>query len=258
MNKLNTLFLACSLTLLVGAPEALANGRGARNSASQQNRNNARQRVRTRNVHRQQPRVTRNTANQALNRQQQSHVQQLPARIQAKGIKLSQRDVSHLNSVAQSFEGMIRRKFTPVVNIHLTEGSQASGVQFRMTSNPQAGAKGPTVIEVHGGADKTVEMVMSGGASGHVMQPKYGGRSLSVVEGYGKNDTVYLHHKAPGASGTSELVKVQSRGLVTQEGFKLKLTKGEHNLFYFRGGPNERSGGVGTEPELRQVKLIVH
>lgn len=257
MNNLKTLFLACSLTLLVGAPEALANGRSARGNSASQNRNNTRQRARTRNVRRQQPRVTRNTTNQALNRQQQSQAQQLPSRIQAKGIKLSQRDLSHLNSVAQSFEGMIRRKFTPVVNIHATEGTQSSGVQFRMTKNPQAGDKGPTVIEVTGGADKTVELVMSGGASGHVMQPKYGGRSMSVVEGYGKNDTVYLHHKAPGASSSKEIVKVQSRGLVTQEGFKLKLTKGTHNLFYFRGGPNERSGGVGSEPELRQVTLVV-
>ncbi|MBT8493976.1 MAG: hypothetical protein KJO07_13060 [Deltaproteobacteria bacterium] len=255
MNNLKTLFLACSLTLLVGAPEALANGRGAaRGNSASQNRNAQRQRVRTRNVRRQQPRAVRNTANQALNRQQS---QQLPSRIKATGIKLSQRDVQHLNSVASSFERMIRSKFTPVVNIHATEGTRASGVQFNVTSNPQAGAKGPTVIEVAGGAGKEVELVMSGGASGHVMQPKYGGRSMSVVEGYGKNDTVYLHHKAPGASAAKEIVKVQSRGLVTQEGFKLKLTKGTHNLFYFRGGPNERSGGVGTEPELRQVTLVV-
>ena len=58
-------------------------------------------------------------------------------------------------------------------------------------------------------------------------------------------------------STIKEIIKTQSRGLVTQEGFKLKLTKGTHNLFYFRGGPNERSGGVGSEPELRQVTLIV-
>jgi len=37
----------------------------------------------------------------------------------------------------------------------------------------------------------------------------------------------------------------------------VKLEKGTHDFFYFRGGPNEASGGEGSEPELRHVQIIV-
>ncbi|HLU65882.1 MAG TPA: hypothetical protein VKZ63_06385 [Kofleriaceae bacterium] len=180
-------------------------------------------------------------------------------RVRANRVKLGRADQARLSRTATRFEREIRAKYTPVVDLHITQRSQDAGVRFRKVKNPRRGDSGPTVFEVTG-VDKAggeIEMVLSGGASGHVMQPKYGGRPMSVVEGYGKSDTVYLTHKRPGASRSTEVVKVQSRGLVTQEGFKVKLEKGTHHFYYFRGGPNERSGGEGSEPELRQVTIHV-
>jgi hypothetical protein len=180
-------------------------------------------------------------------------------RLKPNKVKLTPKDKARLDRTAVRFEREIRAKFTPVADLHIAEASLNAGVRFRKVQNPRTGSQGPTVFEVTGveKAGGEVNLVLSGGASGHVMQQKYGNRPMSVVEGYGKSDTVYLTHKAPGAARSVEVVKVQSRGLVTQEGFAVKLQKGEHVFNYFRGGPTERSGGEGSEPELRQIKVIV-
>ena len=181
-------------------------------------------------------------------------------RVRPNNVKLTAKDNARLDRTAARFEREIRAKYTPVVDLHITEGTLARGVQFKKVQNPRLGTKGPTVFEVTG-VDKaggTVDMVMSGGASGHVMQSHYGGRPLSVVEEYGRTDQVHLTYKGPGDATSREIINTQSRGLVTQEGFSMKLGKGEHTFFYFRGKPGgEASGGEGSEPELRQVKLIV-
>lgn len=174
--------------------------------------------------------------------------------------RLTSRDTQRLNRTASRFVQEIRAKFTPVVDLHFTQASTDAGVRFRKISDPRTGASGPTVIKVTGveKAGGVVHMVMSGGASGHVMQPKYGGRPMSTVEQYGKSDTVHLNHKPPGASRSTSIIQAQSEGLVTQKPFSVKLTKGTHNFFYFRSnGGMGGSGGEGSEPELRQVQLIV-
>jgi hypothetical protein len=180
-------------------------------------------------------------------------------RLNPNRVRLSQRDHARLDRTARRFESEIRQQFTPVVDLHIAEASSSAGVRWRKIQNPRFGTKGPTIFEVEG-IDKAggeLEMVLSGGASGHVMQQQYGGRSFSVVEGYGQNDTVYLTHRRPGQTRTERVVQTRSRGLVTQEGFNVKLEKGTHDFFYFRGGPNEASGGEGSEPELRHVQIVV-
>ncbi len=182
-----------------------------------------------------------------------------PTRLNPNRVRLSRNDHHRLERTAVRFEREIRQQFTPIVDLHIAEASSQAGVRWRKVQNPRIGTPGPTIFEVTG-IDKAggeIEIVMSGGASGHVMQPKYGGRSMSVVEGYGQNDTVYLTHKRPGASRSERLVQTKSRGLVTQEGFVVKLEKGTHDFYYFRGGPNESSGGEGSEPELRHVQIVV-
>ena len=182
-----------------------------------------------------------------------------PARLNPNRVRLSQRDHHRLASTARRFESEIRQQFTPVVDLHIAEASSNAGIRWRKVQNPRFGTKGPTIFEVTG-IDKAggeIEMVLSGGASGHVMQSTYGGRPFSVVEGYGQNDTVYLTHRRPGQTRTERVVQVKSRGLVTQEGFVVKLEKGTHDFFYFRGGANESSGGEGSEPELRHVQIVV-
>ena len=180
-------------------------------------------------------------------------------RLNPNRVRLSQRDHTRLDRTARRFESEIRQQFTPVVDLHIAEASSNAGVRWRKVQDPRYGTKGPTVFEVEG-IDKAggeLEIVLSGGASGHVMQQQYGGRPMSVVEGYGQNDTVYLTHRRPGQTRTERVVQVRSRGLVTQEGFNVKLEKGTHDFFYFRGGPTEGSGGEGSEPELRHVQIIV-
>jgi len=179
--------------------------------------------------------------------------------LRANSVKLSAKDSARLQQTAKRFEREIRAKYTPVVDLHITEGSQAAGIRFAKVNNPRMGAKGGTVFEVTGveKAGGQIDLVLTGGASGHVMQDHYGGRPLSVVEGYGQSDTIHLTYKAPGSSRSMEVLNVKSRGLVTQEGFTLKLGKGEHNFWYFRGGPREGSGGEGSEPELRQITFKV-
>lgn len=144
--------------------------------------------------------------------------------------------------------------FTPVVDLHIAEASSTAGIRWKKTNDSYLN-KGPTTFEIEG-IDKAggeLHLVLTGSASGHVMNPTYGGRPFSVVEDYGKNDMVYLSHRRPGKSATERVVSIKSRGLVTQEGFTVSgLEKGEHNFFYFRSGTSE-----GSEPELRQVKIIV-
>jgi hypothetical protein len=181
-------------------------------------------------------------------------------RLRSNNVRISPADRTRLDRTAQRFDGEIRRKFTPHVDLHIAEATLDKGVVFRKTSNPRRGTKGPTVFQIYGldQAGGELQLVLSGGVSGHVMQPTWGGRPFSVVEAYGMNDTIHLTHLAPGASQSARLLAVKSRGLVTQEGFTVKLGQGQHSFFYFRGGPNEASGGEGSEPELRRVDMIVH
>jgi hypothetical protein len=177
-------------------------------------------------------------------------------------VKISARDKVRLDRLATTFEGHIRGKHTPVVDIHITEASQNAGVRFTKTSDPRyigATPAGHTTFELRGvaAAGGEVELVLSGGASGHVQQPTYGGRPFSVVQAYGRDDTIHLTQRSTGASRSSSLIRTQSRGLVTQEGFKAKLVKGENNFYYFRTASRESSGGEGSEPELRQVTFKV-
>jgi hypothetical protein len=180
-------------------------------------------------------------------------------RLKPNGVRISASDQYRLDYTAARFDREIRGQHTPVVDLHITEASQRAGVRWAKTQNPRYGTKGPTVFELRGvgAAGGEVDLVLSGGASGHVLQPHYGGRPFSVVEGYGKNDTVHLTLMRPGKTQSESVVRTQSRGLVTQEAFKVKLGKGEHNFYYFRTAPTESSGGEGSEPELRQVTFKV-
>ncbi|HUS64887.1 MAG TPA: hypothetical protein VMZ28_10115 [Kofleriaceae bacterium] len=151
--------------------------------------------------------------------------------------------------------------FTPVVDLHIAEASSQAGVRWKKLSDPRTGTKGPTVFEVTGidQAGGEVNMVLTGSASGHVMNPHWGGRPFAEVQRYADSDTVNLTHRAPGARTTTPVVRIKSQGFVTQEGFSVNLSeKGTHDFFYFRTGANGGgSGGEGSEPELRHVQIIV-
>lgn len=251
MSRLGKTLLVATAMLGLTATDALAN-RGARSrsrtaTSSSQARNAAR-------VRRPAPRRQANANNLQRQQQQRSSSSEI---LRANKVKLSSADKSHLKQTAQRFEAEIRKKFTPVVDLHITKASRDAGVKIKTINGAYSGSGGQH-YEISGANGREVELVMTGGASGHVMQPKYGGVPMSTVEQYGKSDTVMLTHKAPGASGTKPVVQVPSRGLVTQEGFKVKLTKGEHTFYYFRRGPRGGSGGEGSEPELRTVKFTVN
>jgi len=254
MNHFRKPLLLASILLTMGATDAFAQrtggrapARSARPAVQRQQQQRPRQQIR--------PLRTQQVLRQ---HQQQQQAQSLPQRIQANAVRLSMRDVAYLNSTAQRFEMEIRQSFTPVVDIHVPEAMRQAGVTMSYVNRPYSGS-GPTIIKMQG-ADKlngSLELVMSGGASGHVMQPKYGGRAFSTVEQYGREDTVHLTYKQPGASSSQHVVQVKSRGLVTQEGFTVTPTKGTHNFYYFRTSANGGSGGEGSEPELRHVQIII-
>lgn len=276
------------MVLSLGATDALA-ARGSGNGNGNGNRNTARQQRNSRQGRSGRQRLGRNQRNANQNRgsgevlrqrTQQSSVQQLPEHprlasfrqvMQVRGINvnrsirknngvtLSAADHEYLDATAVRFEAEIRSKHTAVVDVRLPEGMYAKGVSASYVNSPYSGS-GPTIIKLTG-AEKlggSLELVMTGGASGHVMNPHYGGRPMSEVEKYGREDTVNLTYKKPGASQSEHVVQVQSRGLVTQEGFKINPTKGTHNLYYFRTAPSgSGSGGEGSEPELRHVQIVV-
>jgi hypothetical protein len=153
---------------------------------------------------------------------------------------------------------------TPVVDLHFVESNHGAGLRWKKTKDVYDDLAngvehgGPTEIEVKGvPADGMVDLVMTAGASGHVLQPHWGGRPWSSVEGYGKDDTVHLVHETPDGK-QSEVVTTPSRGLVTQEGVRVNLAqKGVHTFYYFRTSPGYERTSLGSEPELRQVKITV-
>ena len=154
--------------------------------------------------------------------------------------------------------------FTPVVDLHIAEASSQAGVRWRKTQDPRFGTKGPTIFEVEG-IDKAggeINMVLTGSASGHVMNPHWGGRPFAEVQRYADTDIVHLTHRAPGARTTTSVVRTKSQGFVTQEGFSINLSeKGTHDFYYFRraasDAPGSGGGEEGSEPELRHVQIIV-
>jgi hypothetical protein len=184
-------------------------------------------------------------------------------------VKLTAKDKARLNRLALSHRQQIGPHqtstgitgFTPVVDLHIAEASSQAGVRWKKLKDPRTGIKGPTVFEVEG-IDKAggeLHMVLTGSASGHVMNPHWGGRPFAEVQRYASSDIVHLTHRAPGASRTEPVVTTKSQGFVTQEGFSIALKeKGTHDFFYFRtGGNGGGSGGEGSEPELRHVQIIV-
>ncbi len=258
MNHFRKPLLIASILLTMGATDAFAQrmGRGptrttrtARPAVQRQQQQRPRQQIR--------PLRAQQVLRQRQQQQQQQQ-QSLPARLQPNAVRLSMSDIGYLNATAQRFEMEIRQSFTPVVDLHIPDAMRQSGVTMSYVNRPYSG-KGPTIIKLQG-ADKLngpLELVMTGGASGHVMQQTYGGRPFSTVEKYGREDTVHLTYKKPGASSSEHVVQVKSRGLVTQEGFTVTPTKGTHNFYYFRTSPSGGSGGEGSEPELRHVQIIV-
>lgn len=186
-----------------------------------------------------------------------------PAAVQAGGragplkARLGLRDRLRLWKKASAHEAVVRDGHTPPVDFHIARASVRAGVRWRKVT--RASRDQAQVFEVEGidQAGGELHLVMTAPASGHVMQPKYGGRPWSVVEDYAANDIIYVTHKPPGAGGSEPILELQSRGLVTREGFTANVReKGEHTFWYFRGGRNARTF-EGTEPGLRKVTFIV-
>jgi hypothetical protein len=171
--------------------------------------------------------------------------------------RLGVRDRIRLFKKARTTEAIVRGGHTPPVDLHIARASVRAGITWRKVGGGYPDAQ---VFELDGvdRAGGELHLVMSAPASGHVMQKKYGGRPFSVVQDYAANDTIYLTHTGPGATTSESVLKIPSRGLVTREGFTVDIReKGPHTFWYFRGGPNDRSGGEGSEPGLRKVTFIV-